>query len=174
MSKKFRNILIVVVAALVIGSCIFMFRISPIKVKTGNREMPEANGSTDEITQGIVIDQSFENITEDIKEIAVVFNRLYYLDENCDVNIELLDGEQVLVSKTYDADSIEGSHRTYLYPNEPLSGLVGKQLTLRIYSPTTWGTGLSVMVQNDASNSTYTFGNKTKKGTICFSITGKE
>lgn len=173
MNKRFRNILIVVAVTLVIGSCVFMFSISPVKIKTGNREMPEANGSTDEITQGIVIAQSFENITEDIKEIAVVFNRLYYLDEKCDINIELLNGEQVLASKTYDADSIEGSHRTYLYPNEPLSDLAGKELTLRIYSPTTWGTGLSVMVQNDSSNSTYTFGNKLIKGTICFSITGE-
>lgn len=173
MNKKFRNILIALVAALVIGSCVFMFIISPIKVKTGNREMPDANNQTEEILSGIVIEENFKNYTEDINEIAVVFSRAYDLGEHTDIVIELLNGVDILASESIDADSIEANHRTYLRPSSVLSGLVGKELTLKIYTTSTAGTGLSLMINTD-EDSSFTYGNKTLKGTICFSVTGKE
>lgn len=173
MNKKFRNILIALVAVLVIGSCVFMFIISPIKVKTGNREMPEANGQTQEILSGIIVEQKFKNYTEDINEVAIVFSRAYDLGENVDMVIELLNGSEVLASVNVDADSIEANHRTYLKPASTLSGLVGKELTLRVYTKSTAGTGLSLMINTD-EDSSFTYGTETLKGTICFSITGKE
>ena len=173
MNKKFRNILIIVVAALVIGSCIFMFKISPIKVKTGNREMPEANEQTQEIMTDIIVEQQFKNYTEDIEEVALVFSRAYDLGEHVDMVIELLNGDEVLASESIDADSIQANHRTYLKPASTLSGLVGKELTLRVYTKSTAGTGLSLMINTD-EDSSFMFGNQTIKGTICFSITGKE
>lgn len=172
MNDKTKKILIILAIALAVGSCIFMLIISPLRVKTGNREMPEADGQTSEITNGIVIEQKFVNITKDINEITIVFNRAYYLDDDCNVTIELLNGNSELIKKTMAADSIDGNHRTYLYPESPLSDLVGKELTLKIYSDTTAGTGLSLMI-NSSEDSTYKFGNSTEKGTICFSVTGK-
>ena len=151
-----------------------MFAISPAKNKTGNREMPEADGSTDEITENVIIEQDFINATENINEIAIVFDRLYLLDEKCDMVIELAHGNEILATRTINCDDIEGSHRTYLHPESPLADLVGEELTLRIYSKTTWGTGLSLMSREDYKNSTYKFGNKTLNGTICFSVNGKE
>ena len=173
MNKKVRNILIAVVAALVIGSCIFMFIISPLKIKTGNREMPEANGQTQEIMNGIIIEQKFINRTEDIKEVALVFSRAYDLGEDVDIVIELLNGGDVLASTNVNADSIQANHRTYLKPAKVLSDLVGKELTLRVSTTSTAGTGLSIMINTD-EDSSFIYGNETLKGTLCFSITGKE
>ena len=173
MNKKTRNILIAIVAALVIGSCIFMFVISPIKVRTGNKEMPEANGQTQEIMHGIIVEQKFVNRTEDIKEVALVFSRAYDLGEDVDIVIELLNGGDVLASANINADSIQANHRTYLKPASILSDLVDKELTLRVSTTSTAGTGLSLMINTD-DDSSFMFGNEKVDGTICFSVTGKE
>ena len=149
-----------------------MFSISPVKVKSGNREMPEADGQTAEILSGVIIEQKFTNITEDINEIAIVFNRLYSLEEKTNIVIELRDGGSVLASSVLNADDIEGSHRTYIKPDSTISGYVGKELELRIYTDSTAGTGLSLMT-NSGENSSFTYGDQKIDGTICFSITGK-
>jgi len=173
MSKKVRNILILVIAVLVVGSCIFMFVISPFKVRTGNMEMPDANAQTGEILNGIVIEQAFVNQTEDIEELAIVFNRAYDLGEKVNIIIELVDGDNVLMSKSVTADGIRSNHRTYVKTDSPITGLVGKTLTLRVYTDSTAGTGLSLMINTD-SNSFIAYGSEAIKGTICFSVTGKE
>lgn len=150
-----------------------MFIISPLSIKKGNREMPEATSETEEITSGIVVEQKFRNITEDINEIAVVFSRHYDLAENVDMVIELLDGNNALASESINCDDIQGNHRTYIKPTSLISGYVGKELTLRVYTKSTAGTGLAIMMNTD-ENTSFTFGNDSVKGTLCFSITGKE
>lgn len=174
MNKKTRNILIAIVAGLVIGSCIFMFIISPPVVKKGNREMPKATSETDDITNDTIVEQKFINTTEDIEEIAIVFSRHYNLGENVDMIIELLDGNNVLASTSINCDDIEAEHRTYIKPNNTISGFVGKELTLRIYTSSSAGTGLALKMNSDDKNSSFIFGNETVKGTLCFSVTGKE
>ena len=174
MSKKTRNILLGIVAALVVVSCIFMFIISPLNIKKGNREMPDATSETEEITSGVVVEQKFKNITEDIQEIAIVFSRHYDLGEDVDMVIELSDGSNVLAASKVNCDDIQSGHRTFIKPTNVISGYVGKELTLKIYTTSTAGTGLAIMMNSDDSNSSFTFGNNIIKGTLCFSITGKE
>lgn len=137
-----------------------------------NREMPEATNSTDELSSGIIVEQKFTNKTENINEIAIVFSRLYYLEDDCHIDIELLDNSNVLASLTINADDIEGNHRTYLIPNEPIKGYKGKELELRISTDSTAGTGLSLMYCENNKES-FMFGNNKINGTICFSITGE-
>ena len=148
-----------------------MFIISPVSIKSGNREMPEATTSTQEITSGVVIEEKFNNITNNISEIAIVFSKLY-AQEDCSIIIELLNGKELLTREVVYGLDIPGDHRTYVRPSNPISGLVGKELTLKIYSDTSAGTGLAVMVDGN-DNSMYTMGGNTFKGTLCFSITGK-
>lgn len=136
--------------------------------------MPEADMATDEILTNIVVEQKFKNITEDINEVAVVFDRLYLLDEKTYIVIELLDGENILAQNKYVADEIRGDHRTYLTIDTPISGYVGKELSLKIYTTSTAGTGLALMMNSKESGSSFMFGNKNIKGTICFSVVGKE
>ena len=135
--------------------------------------MPEANAVTEELTEGLVVEQKFKNITEDINEIAIVFSRHYDLAENVNMVIELLDGNNVLASENINCDDIQAKHRTYIKPTNLISGYVGKELTLRVYTKSTAGTGLAIMM-NTNENTSFTFGNNSVKGTLCFSITGKE
>lgn len=180
MNRKVRNILIAVTLLLVIGSCVFMLIISPIskteKVdEIGNMEMITANTTTDELTRGVVVEQKFINRTDNIKEIAVVFTRIYYLEEadaNTEVAIELCNGASVLCSTNVLANDIPDQHRIYINSDSPISGMVGKELTLKIYVKQDCDSGVSIMA-NDDVNSTYKFGNKKMSGSICFSITGE-
>lgn len=157
-----------------------MFTISPIKKtenvsEISNRELPAANATTDELTKGLVVCEDFINTTDNINEIAVVFTRLYFLDEKDASNtlaIELLDGNKVLASGSFITNDIPDQHRVYVYPTSPITGMVGKELTLKVYDNSGCDTGVSLMIDN-TSTSSFKFGNKTQNGTICFSIIGE-
>lgn len=176
MNKKFRNILIAIVAIVAIGSCFFMFKISPIskndKIAESNTEIPSANFLTEELTKGLVVEQEFTCSVDNIKNVAVVFSRLYYLDEN-DANntlaIELLEGNSVLASTSIKSNEIPDQHRVYLTPSTSLSEMKGKILTLKIYENSKCDTGVALMANSDAKTN-YRFGNSTMNGTICFSV----
>lgn len=179
MNKKTRNILLGIVAALVVGSLAFMLILSNSNktenvAEIKNREMPTATGITDELVKNIVVEQEFVNTTENINEIAVVFSRIYYLDEadaNHTLAIELLDGNKVLANTVIKTNDIPDQHRVYLYPDVPISGLVGKKLKLKIYDNSKCDTGVALMI-NSEENESYNFGNSKKDGTICFSVIG--
>lgn len=181
MNKKFRNVLIAVAVIIALLSCIFMFSISPVFDRTGssssiNREMPTADGITEELAKGVVVEQSFKNTTDNIKEIAVVFSRLYFLDEDdkeVPVKIELLDGNSILAETSVASNDIPDQHRVYISIAEPITGYVGKELTLKVYENIGSDTGVALMRCGDAPNSSYRFGNKKMAGTICFSIIGE-
>lgn len=136
--------------------------------------MPKATSETNEITNGVIVEQKFTNITENIEEIAVVFSRHYDLGEDVDMIIEILDGNSILASARINCDDIEAEHRTYIKPNKVISDYVGKELTLKVYTSSSAGTGLALKMNSDDRNSSFMFGNETVKGTLCFSITGKE
>lgn len=146
------------------------------KTDSTNREMPEADGTTDELTRGLVVSQEFVNTTDNINEIAVVFSRIYFLEEkdsNVNVVIELLDGNKSLIKSLIKSNDVPDQHRVYAYADSPVSGYVGKKLTLKIYEDANRDTGLVLMKSEKASKSSYKFGNKKKDGSICFSITGE-
>ena len=180
MNKKLRNIVLIVVAALVVGSCVFMFIISPISkkeetVEIGGYEILVANTTTDELTRGIVVEQTFTNKVENIKEVAVVFTRIYYLEEadaKTHVVIELCEGDKILCSENVVANDIPDQHRVYVRPASPITDKVGKELTLKIYVKEDCDSGVSIMA-NDEVDAKYNFGNKKFSGSICFSITGE-
>lgn len=180
MNKKIKNTLIIIAAALVIVSIVFMIVLS-LKNKTvnvteiKNLEMPQATCVTEELTKGIVVEQDFINTTDNITEIAVVFSRVYYLDEKDaehTVAIELLDGNKTLASTIVKSNDIPDQHRVYLYPKSPIANVVGKELTLKIYENSKCDTGVSLLV-SDNVDTKYKFGGSKKQGSICFSITGQ-
>ncbi len=159
-----------------------MFIISPSNSKVVpvenvcDRQMPDADGTTNELTKGLVVKQDFINTTENIKEIAVVFSRMYFLEEDdyeVDIAIELLDGSKSLAKQLFVANDIPDQHRVYVTLDTPLSGYVGKELTLKIYEVSKSDTGVMLMKSENYPDSTYKFGSKKCNGSICFSISGE-
>lgn len=170
-TKKIAIVLCIVFVLVVIlfmfGENIFSGSNVPT-VNNGDMTMPEANAITDEITKNIVVEQKFKYTPDTISEVAIVFTRKYY-SEGVFIVVELFDGNTVLATDKYKIEGIEDQHRTYLKPNEKISGVAGKELTLKIYPETKNDTGMAIMMQEN-NNTTFKFGNKEVKGTLCFSV----
>lgn len=166
-------VLVVTAAFVVLTTLLFfgrnIFNGSSDARRSDSTIMPSANDTTSEIKKGIVIEQDFINTTDSISNVAIVFSRLSY-KEGIDLAIELWDGNDLLAASTYKIAQIEDQHRTYLEPSSVLSGLKNKELTLKIYPVQQEDTGLVVMMDKDM-DTTFRFGNKTIKGTLCFAIT---
>lgn len=175
MKKDIKKLLIIILCIIAIGIIIFVVILGGNKtISVADREMPEATGVTEELTEGIVVSQNFVNSTDNIDEIAVVFSRLYYLeedDETVNLYVELYDGNNLLASNYIDSDNIPDQHRFYINLDNPLTGYVGKELTIKIYAKPESDTGLALMKSDSVKKSSYYFGNEEIKGSICFSIT---
>ena len=130
--------------------------------------MPEANAITDNIGIQGVVEQSFVCSSDTLSSLAIVFSRNAYVDGAVMV-IELSDGYQSLGSIVVDANTIESQHRTYVYPDHHISGLLNKRLILKIYSMNGIDSGLAIMY-NDAIPSKFRFGSSYINGSICFAI----
>ena len=170
-NKKLEKIVIALTAVFVIAAILLMFggNFFSNKGKTDSTVMPTATETTNEIKKNVVIEQDFVNTTDTISKVGIVFSRLAY-KEGIDLAIELLDGNTVLAGSTYNVAGIEEQHRTYVEPASKLTGMSGKKLTLRIYPADKEDTGLVVLLDGNA-DSTFRFGSKTIKGTLCFSVT---
>ncbi len=172
--NKVRIIAIVFLSLAVLIAVFFMFK-DKINInlvsssKSGSVEMIDANAVSEEITKDVVVFQKFKNTNNKIKKIAVVFNKLYD-PGNVNIAIELLDGGKTVLKKTISVNEIHDQHRTYMEAESAITGLAGKELTLRVYPVTNSDTGLALMY-NNSTGSEFKFGTKTVKGTICFSVT---
>ncbi|MBQ2658427.1 MAG: hypothetical protein IJF87_07675 [Erysipelotrichaceae bacterium] len=177
MKKDRKTVVLIVLCSLfVVAAVLYMFKDKLFVRKetvtvSENREMPAADAVTNEITNGLVVEQKFINRTDPIKELAVVFTKLYVLDD-VDITIELLDGNKSLLKKTVNVLQIEDQHRFFVEASQPIEGVLGKELTLRIYPETASDTGLALMMQ-ETGKETILFGKMKVKGTICFSLTGE-
>ena len=178
MNKNTKRLVLGLLAVAIIGLCafLFVFGSDTKEVTICNREMPTATDVTDELTKGLVVKQNFVNTTENIKEIALVFSRLYYLDEDDNdvpINIELLCGNDVLASTSIVSNDIPDQHRVYLNIDNPINGYVGKKLTLKIYETYGSDTGVALLISNEIKNESLSFGNRKMNGSICFSVIGE-
>ena len=136
---------------------------------SGSSEMIEANAVSDEITKGTIVSQTFKCNEDSVKKVALVFTKLYSL-ENTYITIELLDGNTTLIKQDINVQDIPDQHRVYAQGNT-VSGLKGKELTLKIYPASDSDTGVALMI-NDGVNSSFNFGSKKMTGSICFSVSG--
>lgn len=130
--------------------------------------MPEATEVTSNIGIQGVVEQNFICSSDTLSSLAVVFSRNSYVD-GATLVVELSDGYQILGSIVVDANKIESQHRTYVYPEQQISGLLNKNLILKIYSVNGIDSGLAIMY-NDTIPSKFRFGNSYIDGSICFVI----
>lgn len=175
--NKKPKLIILIAAIFVIVAILFMFGgniasfswpfSSSIRSDDTN-EMPVATSGTERIGKGVKVEQTFINSTDVINQIGIVFYKIEQV-ENVNVVVELLDGSKVLASNVYLAENVESEHRTFLIPNEPLSGMNNKKLKLKIYSLDGLDTGLGILI-NEEMESSYKFNGSNRKGTLCFAV----
>lgn len=186
MENKTKKILVFIFIALAIASVVFMFSLNSNNdsnktddIPTNNSSnasssIPEANATTSEITGGMVVEQEFKCELDSFNKLEIVFNKEYeYDDDDTDapfITIEVLDGNNVLMSKTVDVREIPSQHRFYVEANKDISGFKNKELVLRITNENSNDTGCSLMMQENSKTS-FKFGSNKIKGTICFALT---
>ena len=173
-NKKLEKAVIIATAVFVVMALLFMFGRNLLSNKSDVRTndstvMPEATNTTNEIKSGIVVEQDFVCTSDSVSKLGIVFTRLAY-KEGINVVLELLDGNSTLASTTVKVAAIEDQHRTYIEPSAKLNGMKDRTLTIRIYPVEKEDTGLVIMMNKDADTS-FRFGDKTVKGTLCFSVT---
>ncbi len=172
-NKKLMGVLIFLIAVFVITAIAFMFKDVLFKNSSGIRNddstvMPEATGTCNEIKSGIIVEQDFICSTDSIGKVGIVFSRLSAIG-GIPMKLELLENETILGEVTVDSGEILDQHRTYITPAGVLDGMKNKKLTIRITPMKQEDTGLVIMMNKNADAS-FRFGNKTIKGTLCFSI----
>lgn len=173
-NRKTELIIIVLTSLFVIAGILIMFGGNLFsglnsKIRSDVTVMPEATSVTAEIKKGTVVEQTFRCDASSISKIGIVFTKEYDAG-NASVKLELYEGNDLVASNTYAVSSVPDQHRTYLIPDKPISSAKGKKYTLKICSANETDTGLKLMASYKVK-STYKFGNKDVKGTICFSVT---
>ena len=155
----------------IVAGFLLMFKGNLFRNKSSYEKMPEANAITGELSSNTSITQNFVCELDTIDSIALVFTKINEIDEEKTVLIvELLDGSNVLLSQEYDTDKIEDQHRTIL--SGGVSGLKGRELTLRISNTSNLNSGLALMMQDNDYNY-FSYNQSRINGTICFNISGK-
>lgn len=173
-NKKLEKIVIIVTACFVVVTILLMFGGNLFDGSSATATydmtlMPEATGMTEVISAGTVVEQSFVCNTETIEKIGIVFDR-ESVPTDAYLVIELLRNGKTVASDTYPVSSIKDQHRTYLVLDSRVSDSQNKKYTLRIYPVGNYDSGTRILV-SDSRDTTYSFGNKKMRGTLCFSIT---
>ncbi|MCR4633424.1 MAG: ABC transporter permease [Erysipelotrichaceae bacterium] len=135
----------------------------------------EADSVTPELTRGVIVSQEFINTVDNIDQVSIIFTKLYREGKGL-LAVDLFDGEDLLFRKIFDVDKIPEQHRVYLIPENPIRGLRGKKLTIRIYSNSSLNQGVSVMMNKSAvpEGSLIKVNDEALEGSICFSVSGSE
>lgn len=176
--KNLRNVFIIsfLVYALFVVSFYFLSG-DQLKFRTVNDSIAivEADSVTPEISRGVTVTQEFENTIDNIERVAIVFTKLYREGKGL-LTVDLLDGEALLYRKVFDVDQIPEQHRVYLEPENPIRGMMGKTLTIKIYSNSKVNEGVSVMMNKSVTSGDLKMriGKETLNGSICFSVSGSE
>ena len=132
--------------------------------------MPDATAVTDEITVGKIVTQDFVNEIEYIEKMEIVFTK-FYRDASGIISVSLYDGNTPLVRTTMDLYDVPEQSRVYLIPEEPIEGMKGKTLTIKIYTTAKPNHGVAVMMRTDSPYHINMNG-KDVDGTLCFSLSG--
>ena len=176
--KNLRNVFIIsfLVYALFVVSFYYLSG-DQLKFRTVNDSIAivEADSVTPEISRGVTVTQEFENTIDNIERVAIVFTKLYREGKGL-LTVDLLDGNALLYRKVFDVDQIPEQHRVYLEPENPIRGMMGKTLTIKIYSNSKVNEGVSVMMNKSVTSGDLKMriGKETLDGSICFSVSGSE
>lgn len=174
--QKLRNIFITLLLAYAILVVSFYFlaqRQLSYKASAGNITMLDTESVTEEISNGLVISQNFNNDIDRIEQLSVVFTQ-FYRDSNDTIVIELADANNILMRKKIPASDIKDQRNLDIVFENPITSEKGKKLTLRIYAEGKGNSGIAVMMnQKDAkSDSRIQMGNRIIRGSLCFSLSG--
>lgn len=171
--EKIRKIYLIFMALYVLLAASFYFLLGDqlkYKDSINNIVMVEADAVTDEIVKGVEVKQFFRPSIDRIQSMAIVFTK-FYREGSGTVYIDLLDGNSILYSKSFNVKDIPEQHRVFINFEKPLE-VKDKLLTLKIRSDCNPNEGVAVMMRKNVDDSILVINSRGMKGTLCFSVSG--
>ena len=149
-----------------------------LRQSRGELAMPTAEAGTVELIQGAVVEQRFTVKIQRLQTVSVQWGT-YYRPNAGAVTMELWNDSTgtLLLSQTYDAAAIQEGGITTLTAEEPLEGLYGTPLVLRLYADSSPGSALSPLMNQTtptAEGFALTLSDTSIEGTLCFSASGED
>ena len=114
--NKLKKIFIFILLAYVIMAVSFFFLAGDqLKYKDSSKNiiMMDADSVTDEIVQGVIVEQKFINKVDKIESVAIVFTKFYRQGEG-KLTVMLYDGNHLLARKTADLQDIPEIGRAHV------------------------------------------------------------
>lgn len=140
-------------------------------------KMLDADSITQEINANNHIVQKFTNEVDRIDQFEFVFTKGYQEGKG-NLLIYIYDGSKIVATFKEDIKNIPEQHRVYVVPDEPITNVNNKELSIKIYSSAKEGEGISAMMNSSLEGSTITnyIHNNGKQevvnGTLCFAVVG--
>lgn len=147
------------------------------KNSDGNVDAAAPTGAVVELSGDSVVTQDFTMEIEILEEISVVWGT-YYRENTGTVTMELLrtDTGEVLVSEQFAAASFEDGKTMSLLIEEPLEGLIGVPLQLRLSADSPIEQCVAPMMHQveDTSDSGLAINGTPVNGVLCMSLKGTD
>ena len=185
--KRICAMCIILYAALVIILYFLMGYQLHFRESRGDIAMPAAESGTVELVQGAVLEQSFSMEIQRLQNVSVQWGT-YYRPNSGTATMELYnqnDGTLVL-SQTFDVSQIQESGVTVMTADEPIEGLYGAPLLLRVYADSASGAAASPLMSVSAEETvnaslkdgqtpfSLMLNGQPAEGVLCFSVTGED
>ncbi len=149
-----------------------------LRQSRGNLERPAAEAGTMELCQGTVVEQMFTLKIQRLETVSVQWGT-YYRPNAGTVTMELWreDSGELLLTKSFDAASIQEGGVTQLEAEEPMEGLYLVPLLLRLTADSQPGSAVSPMMNTQAEAGegfSLTLNGQAVPGVLCFNASGMD
>ena len=153
----------------------------------GDIALPIAESGTVELAQGAVVEQTFSMEIQRLKEVSVQWGT-YYRPNGGTAVMELYDlnDGSLILSQSFDVSQIAEGGLTVMTAEEPVEGLCGTPLLLRVYADSAPGAAASPLmsvsggetVNKDLKDGqtpfSLTMNGQPAEGVLCFSVSGED
>lgn len=149
-----------------------------LRQSRGALELPAAEAGTVELAQGALVEQCFTAEIQRFQSVSVQWGT-YYRPNAGTVALELwnLADGSLLLSQSYDAAAITEGGLTTLTAQEPIEGIYGAPLLLKVYADCQPGSAPSpLMNQSEPAQEGFALvlNGAPAQGTLCFSAEGED
>lgn len=148
------------------------------RTSRGNIDRPIPNSATIELIEGTSVSETFLNNIQILEKFTVDFGD-YKRSNNGTINVTLKDltNNIVLLSQDIDGNAIKEGETNEFYLSKPSEGLYNHEMLIEIKSlEGDIGSSVTPLMKTDSKqqNTQLYFNNQPVKGTLCFSVQGRD
>ena len=175
--KKFFCVILVVYALLIISFFFLAGDQLLFRISRGNIEMPPAEAGTPELAAGTVVEQRFISRIQRIESIGVQWGTSYRENIGTVTMGLFQDGnEEPLIQGQFEAEDIGEGQTLKITSDEPIDGLYGYTLLIRLTADSAPGSAVTPLINNTPGEEGYSLSvnGEPIQGTLCFEAEGTD